>query len=389
MLVISHNNFRILFVCTTLEWGARERLALRFFLEAHSNGHEPQLIVSKDSNLAHKCHSMGFGERLIEIPPSETDFFSLLARIPRYRRILQTDRSHLVFTFSLRDALVWSWVLRSYSAKALCLFINHEIVNSYRKIWLRRLVSRIDHIFLSSEEIIENIWAHLKVPSRKCSTMLPFSGNYTSVIKSTELERKSFTIGLYLSPAMRDQAEIQKVFIMLKNLKEELKDKYLLSVKLFTDQDLPKTYLSDNMNRLIELLGGLEHLATQKFNHLKIDFSQVDIWFSPFIQEELEDFALLALVNGLPIATPRTAVHMNLLKRFQGVGVSFKASDAREMRTKLKELVFNYKAYKQDLSRTSAEIHEEFIQKNGLMSNWGFLQRIVNRRNRYALSRER
>ncbi len=362
---------------------------MRFFLEAQVQGHDPQMVVSKDSSMANKCRSMGLGERIVEIPPSDTDVVSLISRIPRYRRILESDRSHIIFTFSLRDALVWSWVLRPYSAKALCLFINHEIVNSYRKIWLKGLISRIDHIFISSEEMLENIWAHLKVPDRKCSMILPFSGNLIPTAQERKRDNTSITIGMYISPIIRNQEEVQKILVMLKNLRLELDGKIQVKVRLFMDQDLPKTYLSDNIERLIQLLGGLDHVTNEKFEHLKLDLSALDIWFSPFIQEELEDFSLLALVNNVPIATPRTAVHMGLLKRFPGVGVSFKSGDAREMRTKLKEMIQNHDLFTKQLSEQASLIHEELIQRRSLLNNWGFLQRLVNRRNRYALRRDR
>jgi len=110
--------------------------------------------------------------------------------------------------------------------------------------------------------------------------------------------------------------------------------------------------------------------------------AQLDIWITHCLNALIEDFALSAIMNEVPAILIRNFCSKDLLEEFEGVGDTYKFSDARELRDKWEKMLLGQAVYQEKTRLYKYFIEREHAYKHYKTSLMALYSRIVLRRAR-------
>jgi len=106
----------------------------------------------------------------------------------------------------------------------------------------------------------------------------------------------------------------------------------------------------------------------------------LNLWVTSGRNELIEDFAMYAMLHRVPALMPRNFCSRSFFDQYQGVGETYKAYDARELRDKWKKILQSFEVYHEKLRLYRFFIerdHSYLTYKNQLL---GLYTRTVQRR---------
>lgn len=355
MVNIFRKQQNILYVSPTYSSGSRERMLIRDCLLLKEIGHNIFLYCLKDSFLHRECKKAGI-DCIFHSGTTKLRVWNWY-KLNKLRGIIKRYDINIVHCYQLN----FLWPLASYLRKrnltALFFTINFEMKKFYKQFWYRPLIRRIDLIFIPFREMIESINAHMDVPIRKIYSSglgvnkINFDQRYT-------FDEENLT---HLSCWVNDhEVELDDLTVCLESL-----------WSLNLDTTMPKRFklhIFSNrkwkMNILYKPLK--EKIAEYKLEnyvefHESNDIYDVksDIWISYTSKSPIEDYALLAILKGIPTAVPRNATTQELHRIYHGSLETYRQGDARELRAKVKEIVLRNKEYKQACFSARDELWNE------------------------------
>ena len=89
---------------------------------------------------------------------------------------------------------------------------------------------------------------------------------------------------------------------------------------------------------------------------------EIDILLGIAFDEPLNDYEVEAVLHGVPVLFPRTAMRQDILFKYTFVGESYFEADIREARSKLIKMITQYDKYIQGLN----EFHDDIVEIHGL-----------------------
>ncbi|HAZ14038.1 MAG: hypothetical protein A2X86_17130 [Bdellovibrionales bacterium GWA2_49_15] len=345
---------RVLHLLRGHRWGTIERESLRSIQWQKKTGVVPVLYLDRKSPLD---QALGTRELdAIKIYPRHSLHTSWTGRIADFfwlRKIIKQYNIQLVHAYSLEDLMLVGFALRSSPEVPFVISLNHEIVKSHRKLWLRPFVARIDRFVVHNPELLENIWTEMKLHPRKGLVLWPSPTDENSTMRDgTEQVSLSgeIVIGSYIAPLLRNMDGPQTMFAAIAVLQEKMQKP--LRLKVFVDRNLTKSYFVEHLHTFSRPWAKSFAIEICEFDGLYPPFSLIHLWWT-LSDEVIEDFSLLALKAKVPIIAPRMSSYIELKQKQPWIGELYKKHDVREMWSNAFKICDNLMDYRENLALDS------------------------------------
>jgi len=243
--------------------------------------------------------------------------------------------------------------LRNYPQIPVSLFLNKELVRSYKKVWYRPLSTRIDGLIVPSDDFIENVWSQVRVHPRKC-----YVNQYVNWKKSKnlKLDKETFNIGLYISPLSRDTKGVDSACSLINVLNKHDFGKRKVIFHFYMDEDIGSSFLSDNIEHYIK--GKFKDLNSYKIHKFKgenLNFLEVNMWLELGGSGQLT-YLFDALGSGIPVLISRGICTSNLFFKYPFIGETYRTGDFRELSQKVLKIIKNHSKYLELIEKKQADL---------------------------------
>ncbi|MBI2519407.1 MAG: glycosyltransferase [Bdellovibrio sp.] len=343
---------RILHLLRGHRWGTIERESLRSIQWQKTSGTDAVIYLDRKSPLDQALKQRA--PEAIKIYPRQSLHTSWTGRIGDFfwlRKIIKQYNIQLVHAYSLDDLILVGLALRTSPEIPFVLSINHEIVKSHRKIWLRPFVERIDRFVVHNPELLENIWTEMKIHPRKGLVLWPSPTDDTEDNPIISQERPDshmeLVIGSYVTPLLRNMDAPQAMFAAITVLKE--KTKQPIRLKIFVDRLLTKSYFVEHLHTFSRPWAKSFMIEICEFDGLYPPFASIHLWWT-LSDEIIEDFSLLALKTKVPIVAPKMSSYIELKRKQPWIGELYKKNDIREMWSSAYKISDNLMDYHENLA---------------------------------------
>jgi hypothetical protein len=375
----------ILYLLPTKDWSTRERLAFRDMTLAKKHGYNIYLTTYEDSFLAKAARAID-----VEVIPFKEHFFNGFTAFHKHiplgpiNKKVKLDIVHC-YDFNLLFSL--SVQLKAENLTALVITQDHGIDKPLQRFLYRPLISRIDSLILSNKNLTQDVLGNLGLPLKKIEYF--GMGIKTENLDETSsfainfnLYKEYFLAGTYVSPAIESVDQITPLLSALKVLNEKMpggtKSK-LLFVSAVEFQSI--AILPDIMRQIQEqeLQEDVLFVTTKDIVGV---ISQLGVWISNGPNELIEDFAISALMNEVPVLLPRNFCSVDLMEEYQGVGETYKLFDARELRDKWEKIILGNPVFREKTKLFKYFIEREHSYKGYKLQLLSLYARTVQRRAR-------
>ncbi|MBT3585217.1 MAG: hypothetical protein HN509_09930 [Halobacteriovoraceae bacterium] len=351
-------NSRILYICPTQSWGSRERWVIKNCKILKEKGVEIYLYCSKGSFLEEKAKEVGVS-LIYHQGKIDTKFlrWHKLFNIPAE---IKLKKINLVHCFDLRFLWPLCFFLRGNPLIPMVYSQLEETSKKYHQVWHKLLINRLDLVILPTWGLAGNIEGHLGVGFRKMKFLGMGIANSTEGhlknLPSRALlngDSKDWCLGVHVPVRLKEEGNVYPLLYALESFNSGRSQRQKKAkLYLISEKDWNFSPLFEGLMKLVQELRLVDHVV---FYH-DHDVSQVqlgmDLWVGISPRDVLEDYALEAMMRGIPILVPRTMGHMELLRRLGPVGETYSIGDARELRTQLGKLFKGYKKYHRNILKS-------------------------------------
>lgn len=373
----------------TKRWGTEERLILKDCLLAQENGARVYLYTYKKTRLRNKAHEAG-----IECLYHKGKFASKIFEWHKLRKLsrkIDDLNINLVHCYDTRVLWPLCFYLRQKKLIPLVFTLSSELKSYYRDFWYRPLSSRIDQVVLPLPDMVENVWGHLGLPPRKINFV--GMGNHTRV---RDVERPPFRftkerwyIGTNLNGIETNTQFLETLFHAFRVMVERKLEGKNFTFALYNEKTWADTKLTDELRRQVKDWGLEEHVAFVGPCDIAEQQKWVDLWLGLRRREDLEDYAIQALISGVPILVPRSSSSMELLRQYGQVGETYKVGDSREIREKTDTILRNLATYKNNLHKAHQGLSRDYGSDSYEEEMVSSYKKLLGRRRRLQRLRER
>jgi glycosyltransferase involved in cell wall biosynthesis len=222
---------------------------------------------------------------------------------------------------------------------------------------------------------------YLPTPARKVHNV----GIGLEYIKKLEsLEKNTKTIATIVTH--RKHEDNLKTFIYC--VHAMVNDHHLLDrdliFKVYSDQNLETLLDMQKINTLIKDLELEAHIKFETLANIYDAISNLDIFISLDFNEPFSDFEILAGLKEKPSILPRTAGRTNYTSEFPHIAQTYYFQDARELKTKVIDLLTHEKDYIVAMHSLHGKLVENFGLDSYIERLHGQYIRLHVQRVRYA-----
>lgn len=384
MANIYRDQQNILYVCLGDKWGTRERMALKDCLISKEVGHNVFLYCLRDSIIHIKAKEMGV-DCLFHSGGISINFFKWY-RLNDFVQYLTKFDIKLVHCYDLQFLWPASFYLKRRILVPLVFTFNHDIKKYYKKFWHKNLIRRIDQVFLPIKEMADGIHWHLEVPLRKFEYTGLGIKHYKDIV-GEEKSSGSWFIGCAVGGHEKSVEFLRPMIsaVHALNLKGVLKKRAKLII--YSEVSWENFLLKESLQNLIKEIGANHDVFLETVDSLSLACTQVDVWTGLDVREPIEDLLLVSILNKKPSVAPRNYATMELFRRCDHLGETYKSGDARELRDKIAEILLNYEVYVKSINKFHKGLMDEFgldFYRNQLLKGY---ERILTKRERVASKR--
>lgn len=375
----------ILFLLPSYDWGTKERAAFKDITLAKKHGYNVFVCGYEDSLIVNSVKSLE-----VEIVPFKEHFLNRFTGFHRHfslgkiQRVVNLD---IVHCYDLSLLFSMSFQLKTENLTSLVISVDHVIDKPLQRFWYRPLISRIDSLILINKNLKQDALGNLGLAVKKIEY---FGMGLKPEDKMTSLENElNFEIykdynlaGTFVSPSLENSSQLVPLFSALKVLNEKnstVKKNKLVLLSAVPFQKL--TYLSELMNMVREHNIEEDLLFVSAHNIPEV-IEQLDLWITYCPNALIEDFALSAIMNEVPAIMIRNFCTKDLLEDYEGVGDTYKLSDARELRDKWEKMLLGQAVFQEKTRLYKYFIEREHAYKHYKTSLLALYSRIVLRRAR-------
>lgn len=379
----------IFFFALTKRWGTKERFIINDCLHAKEAGARVYLY----------CYKKSYIEQIAKLNGIET----LYHRGKVYTKVLQWHKLRGI-SKTLKDlkisivhcydvSLLWplTYFLRSMPLVPLVFTQETELEKFYRDFYFRPLIARIDQVFVPMTQLLDNVLGHLNFPLRKMK-LIGMGVTQKKIERPKSLpfsfEGTRFCIGTNLNGIETNTKFLDTLFHSLNVLVKKGVGPKGITLILFCERPWNEFHLTDELKRKLTDLGLEENVAFATSDNLAENQSLVDLWVSLVRRETLEDYAIQAIVNGVPVLLPRTALAVDLVSDFGRIGETYRSHDSRELREKLAKILLNLDTYKKNIEKAKAPLldtHGRDAYRKMLVNQYA---KLIEKRERLARKKE-
>lgn len=369
MKIDTHVLKTILFIVSENEWSTKERKALFDMQIAFEEGKKIYLCAREDSPIYKKSK-----ELIVELIPMKDHFFKKIFFYHRHFNLqipIKRIQFDLIVAYDFSFLVSICIQLRTNQNTALifsqCNFVPHYL----KKIWFRPFFNRIDVILLINKNLKQDARGSLDVQTRKIETILPgvLQKNLESEIKELtqidfEIYKDYFLVGTYIGPTSLNMDNLTSLISALKVISDNTflnKKNKLVFISEVEFSSFSEWPVLMDLIKSHDLIEDVLFVTTGRILNL---LSSLSLWISHNPNELIEDFAISALINEIPIILPRNFCSKDLLEEYLGVGETYKLFDARELRDKWIKIILGYGIYKEKIRLYKYFIERDFSYKN-------------------------
>lgn len=377
----------ILFICPGLEWTTRERTALRDITIARANGYDVIVFVDEDSYLYKHLK-----ESDIEYICIEPHFLNRLTVFHNHlpiKKLVDERRVDIVHCYDFSYLFSISFQLQRRVMVSLVLTLEHTVEKQLRRYWYRPIITRIDSLILLNKHLRNDAIGGLLLPLKKIEYFgMPLKKELLIPEKETEEEtqfelyKDYFLVGCFVSPTLNNIKTLLPLFSSLHVLNQKLpagKKSKLVFISTANFKDIP---IFDSMAKMIqenELQNDMLFVTAKDIETVQ---ANMKLWISIEQNDLIEDYALTAILNDVPVIFTRNFCSTELIREFQGIGETYKLWDARELREKWEKIILSHALYQEKTRVFKYFFEREYSFKNYKTQLLGLYTRIVQRRNR-------
>lgn len=373
----------ILYLLPTKDWSTKERLAFRDMSVAKKHGYNIYLCTYEGSFLAQAAKSIE-----VEVIPFKEHFLNRFTVFHKHfplRPINRKAKLDIVHCYDFNLLFSLSVQLKAENLTALVVTMDHSIDKPLQKFWYKPLISRIDSLIMTNKNLTQDAVGNLGLPLKK----IEYFGmgikqedvaDPDAVAINFDLYRDYFLAGTYVSPAINEVAQITPLLSALKVLNEKTpagKKSKLLFVSAVDFQSI--AILPEIMRQIQEQELQDDVLFVTNKDIVSI-ISHLNIWISNGPNELVEDFAISALMNEVPVIIPRNFCAVDLLDEYEGVGETYKLFDARELRDKWEKIILGNAVFREKTKLYKFFVEREHAYKGYKAQLLSLYTRTVQRR---------
>ena len=331
MITLKASSSSCLLINISDEWGTREKTTLIDAKILAREGYKVWVYALKDSYLAREVVAAGL-ELMPHTGPWVHSGFSLLT--PKaLRQILKSESFKSVHLYQLNMLWPISHSLRNKRGTSLFVSLFEDFSQSYRGVWYRPYVHRVDRYllwgFLNQEVLASDLGVH----QRRLTPMglppgLDTTETSESIARTLEEQKQNhFMIGFEVAPHIERIEEIDPFLQACSQLQKKEEAKLILYRRYPWRESI---IWADLEKRLFDL-GIFERTFALDAQAINIIPSFCDLWLST---PDCESTTVEFLLKGVPFLAPRTPFFSELIHQ-TGAGDSYRSQDLRELRQKI------------------------------------------------------
>jgi len=324
----------ILYVCPSTNSGTRERMLLRDSLLLKEVGHNVFVYCLKDSYLDSECSKLGLNviHHVGKRPMNVFKWHKLKTLRSFFKRI----DVNIVHCYELNFLWPVAFFLRKKKLTPLFFTLTNEVTKFYHQFWYKPLLTRLDLIFIPVREMIDTVTTHMDIPQRK----IYFSGLGLKKIKKDldkkELDSNVWNFSCWVNDHEESGKDLSACFEAIWAVNTSFKLKKIAHLHLYSSRKWQTNIITEKLNTQINKLG------IEKFVHFHEDTNvqniTSDIWISYNSNTPLEDYTLISMLKGIPTIMPRNATTSEICRFYEGLNLTFKASDSRDLRAAMDKI---------------------------------------------------
>jgi hypothetical protein len=328
---------------------------------AKKHGYNIYLCTYEDSYLAQIAKTLD-----VEIIPFKEHFLNRFTNFHKHFPLSQiTKKAKLdvvhCYDFTLLFSL--SVQLKAENFTALVVTMDHVIDKPLQRFWYRPLISRIDSLILVNKNLTQDALGNLGLPLKKIEYFgmgikMEGAADPEAIAINFDLYKDYFLAGAYISPAISDVNSITPLLSALKVLNERLPVGIKSKLVLVSAVEFKSMSILPEMMKQIqeqELQDDVLFVTTKDIVGV---ITHLGVWISNGSLELIEDFAISALMNEVPAIFARNFCTKDLIEEFEGVGETYKLSDARELRDKWEKMILGNAVF-----REKTKLYKYFIER--------------------------
>jgi glycosyltransferase involved in cell wall biosynthesis len=365
-------------------WGTEERTIIKDCLIAKSAGAKVYLYTYKDSVLDERAKTHEI-DCLYHQGKFVTKVFKW-HKLRKLKNLLTELQVNVVHCYDIKMLWPLCLYMRSMPLVPLVFTLSNDLKTYYRNFWYKPLISRIDQVLLPMSEMVENVWGHMGIPPRK----IDFIGLGLKTLKEKGPEekppfrftKKRWYIGTNLNGIETNTHFLDTVFHSFRVMIEKGLDDKNYTFALCNERNWSECVLTNELRRQVKDWGLEEHVAFVDQKDVARHQLDIDLWLGLTRREELEDYAVQALLAGKPICVPRTAFSMEVFRSFGVIGETYMSGDSREVREKCETILRNYDTYEKNLHKSHQALKETYGHEVYEESLTKIYEKLLNRRRR-------
>jgi hypothetical protein len=375
----------ILYLIPTKDWSTKERFAFKDITLAKNHGYNIYLCTYENSFLARaaKAHD-------IEVIPYKEHFLGRWTVFHKHfplRNLSKKIKLDIVHCYDFSLLFSLSVQLKAENLTALIITQDHVIDKPLQKFWYKPLISRIDSLILTNKNLSQDTLGNLALPLKKIEYFgmgikLVAASDPETIAINFELYKDYFLAGTYVSPAVTDVTTLTPLLSALKVLNEKLPGGKRSKLVFISAVDFQTITILPDIMRLIQEQELQEDVLFVTTKDIVGVITYLGVWISNGAQELIEDFAISALINGVPAIMVRNFCTVDLLKEYEGVGETYKLFDARELRDKWEKIILGSAIFREKTLLYKYFIEREHSYKSYKTHLLSLYTRTVQRRAR-------
>ena len=343
----------IFFISLRQSWGTSERMTLQDCLLAQQERANVYLYCLKDSELALRAKSLG-----ISCLYHESRVWTKIYHWPRMKTLAQVMcdelKVHLVHCYDSEILWMLAFFLRRSPLVPLVLTLDHEPRQPYLPFYYRPFIGRIDQVLLPSPQMSKNVERFLGISLRKIDSIgLPcraWRGEQSSP-RPGYWRDDCWHLGANLWGDEENTEFLNVLFNAFRIMVEKKWAGKKIRLILISEKPWDEARLAQDLKEQVMDKGLGDHVSFVDAASFRPFPSFLDLWIGLEKREDLEDYAIEALLNKIPVLLCRNASSVELVRSTPGMGESYRFDDSWSLRQECEKILLNLESYRANLVR--------------------------------------
>lgn len=311
------------------------------------------------------------------------------------REIIEKNSIDIIHCYDLGalPSLVSS--LKNFPKVSLVLVISKRVKYHYTSVFFKRIMKRVDRVYVTTSLLEFTIANRLGVPRHKVADLgigTQYAYPLNQVDRFSFLQKYGifddlFCVGIYIPTEFRDASNFLDLLPYIRHVQNRFGKAvrfFLFSPLGWSVGPLYKEVLTLLEEERVDDMVAFSH--TTEFCEM---LPHMNIWLSPFHETNLLDYYILAFATGVPILWVRDYCSETILDRYPAMGRTFKEGDAREMGNALAEFALTgpprFDNYSEAVKKL---VYEDNSERRHRQLN-AACETLHRRRRRYASRKKR